>query len=77
LVQTLERYFALSSRVWYMVIDRVPGLVGAVHHQAKLLEALIDRDPPRARRAMREHVLEFQREMLLAFSQAGALDGRR
>jgi DNA-binding GntR family transcriptional regulator len=77
LVQTLERYFALSSRVWYMVIDRVPGLAGAVHHQEKLLEALIDRDPPRARRAMREHVLEFQREMLLAFSQTGALDDRR
>jgi DNA-binding GntR family transcriptional regulator len=77
LVQTLERYFALSSRIWYLVIDRVPGLAGAVHHQQKLLEALIDRDPPRARRAMREHVLEFQREMLLAFSQIGALDGRR
>jgi DNA-binding GntR family transcriptional regulator len=77
LVQTLERYFALSTRVWYLVIDRVPGLAGAVHHQQKLLEALIARDPPRARRAMREHVLEFQREMLLAFSQIGALDRRR
>ena len=77
LVQTLDRYFALASRVWYMVIDRVPGLASAVHHQEKLLEALIDRDPPGARRAMREHVLEFQREMLLAFSQTGALDGRR
>jgi DNA-binding GntR family transcriptional regulator len=77
LVQTLDRYFALSSRVWYMVIDRVPGLAGAVHHHETLLDALIDRDPPRARRAMREHVLEFQREVLLAFSQSGALDGRR
>jgi DNA-binding GntR family transcriptional regulator len=45
--------------------------------ERKLLEALIDRDPPRARRAMREHVLEFQREMLLAYSQIGVLDGRR
>jgi DNA-binding GntR family transcriptional regulator len=26
LVQSLERYFSLSLRVWYLVIDRVPGL---------------------------------------------------
>jgi len=52
------------------VIDRVPGLAGSVHHQEQLLEALIHRDAPAARRIMREHVLEFQREVLLAFSRA-------
>ena len=56
-------------RIWYLVIDRVPGLAGSVHHQEQLLEALIDRDAPAARRIMREHVLEFQREVLLAFSR--------
>src|ERR671936_1467254 len=69
LAQTLDRYYALSSRVWYMVIDRVPGLAGAVHHQAKLLQALIDRDPPRARRAMGGDVLGFPREMPPAVNQ--------
>ena len=26
LIETLERYFVLSLRVWYVVLDRVPGL---------------------------------------------------
>ena len=73
LVQSLERYFSLSLRIWYLVIDRVPGLAGSVHHQEQLLEALFDRNAPAARRVMREHVLEFQREVLLAFSRAGSL----
>jgi DNA-binding GntR family transcriptional regulator len=73
LVQSLERYFSLSLRIWYLVIDRVPGLAGSVHHQEQLLEALINRDAPAARRIMREHVLEFQREVLLAFSRAGSV----
>ena len=33
LVATLERYFTLSLRVWYLVLDRVPGLGHAVHDQ--------------------------------------------
>jgi DNA-binding GntR family transcriptional regulator len=70
LAETLERYFALSLRVWYVVLDRVPGLGGAVHDQEKLLEALLARDPPRARAIMREHILAFQREILAAFSRA-------
>jgi DNA-binding GntR family transcriptional regulator len=70
LAETLERYFALSLRVWYVVLDRVPGLGGAVHDQERLLEALLARDPPRARVIMREHILAFQREILAAFSRA-------
>jgi DNA-binding GntR family transcriptional regulator len=69
LAETLERYFALSLRVWYVVLDRVPGLGGAVHDQERLLEALLARDPPRARAIMREHILAFQREILAAFSR--------
>jgi DNA-binding GntR family transcriptional regulator len=66
---TLERYFTLSLRIWYLVLDRVPGLGHSVHDQAHLLEALLDRDGPRARKVMREHVLAFQREILAAFSR--------
>jgi DNA-binding GntR family transcriptional regulator len=69
LAETLERYFTLSLRIWYLVLDRVPGLGHAVHDQAHLLEALLERDAPRARTIMREHVLEFQREILAAFSR--------
>ena len=69
LVTTLERYFALSLRVWYVVLDRVPGLGHAVHDQSHLLEALLERDAARAQRLMREHVQAFQREILAAYSR--------
>jgi DNA-binding GntR family transcriptional regulator len=69
LVETLERYFTHSLRIWYLVLDRVPGLGHAVHDQMHLLEALLARDGSRARTIMREHVLAFQREILAAFSR--------
>ncbi len=67
LVDTLERYFTHSLRIWYLVLDRVPGLGHTVHDQMHLLEALLDRDGTRARRVMSDHILEFQREVLAAF----------
>jgi DNA-binding GntR family transcriptional regulator len=69
LIETLERYFTHSLRIWYLVLDRVPGLGHAVHDQLHLLEALLERDGARARSIMREHVLAFQREILAAFSR--------
>ena len=69
LIETLERYFALSLRVWYVVLDRVPGLGAAVFDHARLLEAMLDRDAPRARELMREHVIEFEREIIAAFNR--------
>jgi DNA-binding GntR family transcriptional regulator len=69
LLETLERYFALSLRIWYLVLDRVPTLGGAVHDQDRLLEALLAGDGPRARSVMREHVLAFQREISAAFGE--------
>jgi DNA-binding GntR family transcriptional regulator len=69
LAETLEEYFTHSLRIWYLVLDRVPGLGHAVHDQLHLLEALLERDGPRARSIMREHVLAFQREILAAFSR--------
>jgi DNA-binding GntR family transcriptional regulator len=69
LVDTLEGYFALSLRVWYLVLDRVPRLGASVRDQAALLDALLAGDGARARELMREHVLEFQREIVLAFER--------
>jgi DNA-binding GntR family transcriptional regulator len=69
LIETLERYFALSLRVWYLVLDRVPGLAHAVHDQTQLIEALLARDGTRAQTIMRDHVLAFQREIFAAFSR--------
>jgi DNA-binding GntR family transcriptional regulator len=69
LKQSLERYFALSLRIWYLVLTRVPGLGGAVHEQVRLLDAVLTHDAAKARELMREHVLDFQREILAAFSR--------
>jgi DNA-binding GntR family transcriptional regulator len=69
LAETLERYFTHSLRIWYLVLDRLPGLGHAVHDQTHLLEALLAGDGARAREIMREHVLDFQREILAAFSR--------
>ncbi len=69
LLETLERYFTHSLRIWYLVLDRLPGLGHAVHDQTHLVEALLAGDAGRAREIMREHVLDFQRELLAAFSR--------
>jgi DNA-binding GntR family transcriptional regulator len=70
LEQTLERYFTHSLRIWYLVLDRLPGLGHSVHDQTHLVEALLAGDAQQARDLMREHVLAFQRELLAAFSRS-------
>jgi DNA-binding GntR family transcriptional regulator len=72
LTETLERYFTHSLRIWYLVLDRVPGLGHAVHDQTGLLQALLDGKGDEARSRMREHILAFQREILTAFSEGDA-----
>lgn len=65
LAETLEGYFALSLRVWYLVLDRVE-LSEPVHGQVELLRALLAGDAERARNLMRDHVLAFEREIVAA-----------
>jgi DNA-binding GntR family transcriptional regulator len=72
LMETLERYFTHSMRIWYLVLDRVPGLGHAVHDQTGLLQALLDGKGDEARTRMREHILAFQREIMAAFSEGDA-----
>jgi DNA-binding GntR family transcriptional regulator len=69
LLETLERYFVLSLRIWYVVLDRVPGLGAAVFDQARLLDAVLARDATKAGALMREHILAFEREIVAAFSR--------
>jgi DNA-binding GntR family transcriptional regulator len=69
LLETLERYFQLSLRIWYVVLDRVPALGAAVVDQAQLLEAILAGDAAQAHALMREHVLAFEREIVAAFSR--------
>ena len=52
-----------------LVLDRVPGLWTAVHDQREMIQALLAHDGPHARALMKEHVLAFQREIVVAFTR--------
>ncbi len=69
---TLEGYYALSLRVWYLVLDRVQGLRATVQDEHRLLEALLAGDASRAGERMREHVLAFERDVARALGSGPA-----
>ena len=69
LLDALERLWALSLRIWHLVLERVAALPAAVHEQRALLEALVAGDARRAGARMREHVQAFEAEILDAFSR--------
>jgi DNA-binding GntR family transcriptional regulator len=60
---TLERYFNLSLRLWYLVLDRQVALREAVEEHAELLRAILAGDGPGADESMRRHVIGFEREI--------------
>lgn len=60
---TLERYFNLSLRLWYLVIDREVRLREAVDEHVELLQSILTADADRAEDIMRRHVSGFEREI--------------
>jgi len=60
---TLQRYFDLSLRIWYLVIDQLPHLFQRVHEHETMLQAIAAREPERAARIAAEHVETFEREI--------------
>jgi len=60
---TLERYFNLSLRLWYLVLDRQVGLRRAVDEHIDLLQAVLSSDGELAETIMRKHVIGFEREI--------------
>jgi DNA-binding GntR family transcriptional regulator len=63
LESTLERYFHLSLRLWYLVIDRDIRLREAVDEHVELLRAILAGDGALAETIMRKHVAGFEREI--------------
>jgi DNA-binding GntR family transcriptional regulator len=63
LEESLGRYFNLSLRIWYLVLDRLPHLFTRVHEHAELLEAIADGDAEHARAIISEHIETFEREI--------------
>jgi DNA-binding GntR family transcriptional regulator len=60
---TLERYFNLSLRLWFLVLDRNVSLREALEEHVELLRAILSADPDRAEASMRRHVTGFEREI--------------
>jgi DNA-binding GntR family transcriptional regulator len=63
LEETLGRYFNLSLRIWYLVLDRLPHLTERVREHRALLEAVRGGESDRARTIAAEHVGTFATEI--------------
>ncbi len=57
---TLNEYYVLTLRIWFLALDRVVRLDEAVNEHRELLEAIQDGDGARAEQAMRLHVQGFE-----------------
>lgn len=65
----LIRYDNLATRIWCLVLDRLPDLTRHVHEHVDLLRAVIDGDEAKAAELARIHVSGFEhavREALFA-----------
>lgn len=60
---TLGRYFNLSLRIWYLVLDRLPHLFTRVHEHDALLRAIAAGEATSARDILAEHIAIFEREI--------------
>jgi DNA-binding GntR family transcriptional regulator len=63
LEESLGRYFNLSLRIWYLVLDRLPHLFTRVHEHGDLLRAIDEGDADGARAIIAEHIEIFEREI--------------
>ena len=60
LEDVLIRYDNLATRIWCLVIDKVPDLAEHIRHHAELLEAIADGDGDTAARLALDHVTGFE-----------------
>jgi DNA-binding GntR family transcriptional regulator len=61
LARTLEEYYVLTLRIWFIALDRVARLEDAVGEHRELLRAIRDGHPDTAEEVMRRHVAGFER----------------
>ena len=60
LEETLNEYYVLTLRIWFLALDRVARLDDAVSEHRELLDAIRAGDGDRAEGAMRRHVAGFE-----------------
>lgn len=61
LEDVLVRYDNLATRIWCLVIDKLPDLAHHIRDHAQLLDAIADAQPDRAAQLALEHVTGFER----------------
>lgn len=59
LAQTLERFFGLSQRLWYLALPHLGFLPASVEVHLDLVDAIKHRDAERAEALMSAHVKDF------------------
>jgi DNA-binding GntR family transcriptional regulator len=64
---TLEEYYVLALRIWYLALDQARELEQAVLGHRELLEAIRDGDAEEAASTMRQHVQDFEQAMRQIF----------
>lgn len=59
LARTLDQFFGLSQRLWYLALPNLGFLPGAVEKHLDLVDAIKAGDADRAEQIMRAHVQDF------------------
>ncbi len=65
LAETLDSLYSHVLRLWYVTINQVKTLDGALEEHRQIVAALADRDAQRAQAVMRRHITGFQDEVLI------------
>lgn len=63
LAETMERLYAPSLRLWYLVLDRLDDVKDTIDNHRVIAEALKTGDCARAEALVKEHVAEFQQKI--------------
>jgi DNA-binding GntR family transcriptional regulator len=71
LAQTLDHFFGLSLRLWYLVLPRLAFLPRAVEKHLALVDAIRGHDADRVEQIMRAHVKEFYDQVRGVLAEKG------
>lgn len=66
LAGTLDQYYNLTLRIWYLFLPRLTGMAGHLAEHGPLLDHIVGGDPDRARDAAISHVTHFEQAVFAA-----------
>ena len=78
LARTLDHFFGLSQRLWYLALPHLDFLATAVDEHLNLVTAIRDKDADRAAQLMHDHVQDFYdkvRQVLILATTDGETNG--